>query len=153
YRDRDARSGAAATGTGGERMRHPLAGIASFAAIGLAATAGGIMAVLGDELRYLVLAEPWWLASALLPIAAVVVRHFSSPRPATLRFSRATSLQRIGSGWAARLVHLPDGFRLAAALLLAVALARPQSTRGSDRLRHEGIDIVITLDLSDSMIQ
>jgi len=134
-------------------MRHPLAGIASFAAIGLAATAGGIMAVLGDELRYLVLAEPWWLASALLPIAAVVVRHFSSPRPATLRFSRATSLQRIGSGWAARLVHLPDGFRLAAALLLAVALARPQSTRGSDRLRHEGIDIVITLDLSDSMIQ
>lgn len=51
----------------------------------------------------------------------------------------------------ARLAHLPDGFRLAAGLLLAVALARPQSTRGSDRIRHEGIDIAIVLDLSESM--
>jgi Ca-activated chloride channel family protein len=50
-----------------------------------------------------------------------------------------------------RLASLPDGMRLAAALLLVGALARPQSTRGSDRIRHEGIDIVIALDLSDSM--
>lgn len=127
--------------------------IFGFAFLGLGAALGVAALFIGDELRYLVLAQPWWLLTALLPIAAVLVRHFASPRPATLRFSRAGSLRRLRSGWATRFVHLPDGFRVAAGLLLAVALARPQSTRGTDRIRHEGIDIVIALDLSESMVQ
>ena len=46
----------------------------------------------------------------------------------------------------ARLAHLPDGLRLAAALLVVVCLTRPQSTRGSDRIKHKGIDVVLVLD-------
>jgi Ca-activated chloride channel family protein len=68
-----------------------------------------------------------------------------------MRFSRASSLRRAGRGWAVHFVDLPDGARLAAALLLVATLARPQSTRGADRIEHEGIDIVIALDLSESM--
>jgi Ca-activated chloride channel family protein len=48
---------------------------------------------------------------------------------------------------------LPDGLRLAAALLLVAVLMRPQSSRSADRIRHEGIDIVLAIDLSDSMEQ
>jgi len=133
-------------------MMRPLAEITLFAALGLALAAACVGAWLGDDVRYLVLSQPLWLASALLPVVAVVVRTWLGPRPATLRFSRVNSLKRLRPGLAARLVHLPDGFRLAAGLLLAVALARPQSTRGTDRLEHHGIDIVIALDLSESMV-
>lgn len=123
----------------------------AFAVLGLALTAGLFAIVYGQGVRHVVLAEPWWLLAAAVPVLAILLRHWLTPRPATLRFSRAQTLQRLPRGFAAWLVHLPDGFRIAAGILLAVALARPQSTRGSDRIRHEGIDIVIALDLSESM--
>ena len=54
-------------------------------------------------------------------------------------------------GIVARLRDLPTVLRLAVVVLVAVAAARPQSTRAHDDLELEGIDIVITLDLSGSM--
>ncbi|MBL4685888.1 MAG: VWA domain-containing protein [Nannocystaceae bacterium] len=114
-----------------------------------------VMLVLGLKfgvgLRYVVWARPSWALAAVVPLAAVVWRAWSAPRPATMLFSRARSLSRFSGGAIARMVMLPDGLRLAAGVFLALALARPQSTRGSDKIRHEGIDIVIVLDMSDSM--
>lgn len=125
--------------------------IFGFAALALLLVLGGLAWHQGSGLRHVLWARPWWLLAALLPLLAVVLRALLAPRAPTLRYSRTRSLQRLSGSWAARLVHLPDGLRLAAALLLVVALARPQSTRGHDRIQHEGIDIVIVLDLSDSM--
>lgn len=125
--------------------------IFAFAGLALLLVAGVLAWHMGSGVRHVLWARPWWSLAAVLPVLAVVLRAWLSPRPATLRFSRARSLHRLRGGWAARLVHLPDGLRLAAALLLVAALARPQSTRGNDRVHHEGIDIVIVLDLSDSM--
>lgn len=105
----------------------------------------------GVGLRHIVWAQPTWALAALLPLVAIAWRAYRTPRPATMRFSRASSLARLSGSPLARLVALPDGLRVAAAVLLAVALARPQSTQGSDKIRHEGIDIVIVLDMSDSM--
>jgi Ca-activated chloride channel homolog len=123
-------------------------GWAGLALVGVVAVLG---TMLGTDVRHVVFAQPLWLLAALVPIAALGWRQWRTPGPATLRFSRATSLRRMGPGVLARLVHLPDGFRLAAGIALAVALARPQSTRGSDVIKHEGIDIVVVLDLSESM--
>jgi Ca-activated chloride channel homolog len=123
----------------------------SWAGLALLGVALVLGAMLGGDLRHVVFAEPLWLLAVLVPIAALGWRQWRAPGPATLRFSRATSLRRIGRGVMARLAHMPDGFRLAAGILLAVALARPQSTRGSDVIKHEGIDIVVVLDLSESM--
>jgi Ca-activated chloride channel family protein len=109
--------------------------------------------VLGEGLRHVVFASPWLLAALLVPVLGMAVRAATAPKPATLRFSRKRSLMRLGGGGgvAARLADLPDGLRLAAALLLVLAAARPQSTRMSERLEHEGIDIAVVLDLSESM--
>lgn len=126
-------------------------GIFGWAGAALGLALGGVVIHLGAGVRHLVFASPWWLLAALVPVAAVLARAYWAPRPATLRFSRVGSLRRLKGGVAARMVHLPDGLRLAAAVLLAVALARPQSTRGADKIKHEGIDIVIVLDLSESM--
>ncbi len=110
-----------------------------------------LVAVLRDGVRHVTFAEPMWALAAVVPIAAVVLRAWLRPRPATMRFSRTTTLRRAGRGWAVHFVELPDGLRLGAALLLVATLMRPQSTRGADRIEHEGIDIVIALDLSESM--
>ena len=121
---------------------------------GLLATAlclGILAAILGDGMQHVVFAKPGWLALILAPVLAVVLRVWLAPRPATMRFTRKRSLDRVHGGFAVHLVDLPDGLRLAAVILLVLACARPQSTRMSERVSHEGIDIVIALDLSESM--
>lgn len=50
------------------------------------------------------------------------------------------------------LLHLLFVFRIAAIALLVVALARPQSTSSSQDVTIEGIDMVIALDISGSML-
>lgn len=125
--------------------------IVGFAGLALVITAALLGGVIGSDLRHISFANPLWSLSALVPLAAVGIRTWRWPRPATLRFSRARTAARMRAGFAARVVDLPDGLRLAAALMLALALARPQSTRLTDHLEHEGIDIAIALDLSDSM--
>jgi Ca-activated chloride channel family protein len=125
--------------------------VLGFAVLALGVVAVGLAIALGENLRYVELAQPVWLWLGLLPFVALGARTGLSPRPATLRFSRVGTLRRLSAGIAAHLAELPDGLRFAAALLLVGALARPQSSRLSDRVEHEGIDIAIALDLSESM--
>lgn len=48
--------------------------------------------------------------------------------------------------------HLPVFFRMAAFVFLIVAMARPQKPLGSSPLSIEGIDIMLSLDISGSMM-
>ncbi|TPV95814.1 MAG: VWA domain-containing protein [Myxococcales bacterium FL481] len=121
-------------------------GLAAFG-VALAVLAG----LLGSELRHVAWADPLWALAGVLPFLSLGVRARWSPRPATMRYSRASSLSRVGGGLVARLADLPDGLRLGSVLLLVTALMRPQSSHSTDRLEHEGIDIAVALDLSESM--
>ncbi|MBC8067552.1 MAG: VWA domain-containing protein [Deltaproteobacteria bacterium] len=125
--------------------------VLGWALASLLAVAILLVGLLRDGVRHVTFHEPAWALAAIIPIAVVVIRAWRRPRPATMRFSRSSSLRRAGRGWAVHFVDLPEGLRLAAALLLVATLMRPQSTRGADRIEHEGIDIVIALDLSESM--
>ncbi|MBU1096235.1 MAG: VWA domain-containing protein [Bacteroidetes bacterium] len=51
-----------------------------------------------------------------------------------------------------RLIHLPAIFRVLAVGLLIVALARPQSFSSGENVYTEGIDVVMLLDISGSML-
>jgi Ca-activated chloride channel homolog len=117
------------------------------AGLALAVLAG----ILGGALRHVVLAQPWSLLLLALPLLTLAVRVWTSPSPATMRFTRKRSLERIPAGFVTQLAELPDGLRLGAVLLLVLACARPQSTRMSERVEREGIDIAIAFDLSESM--
>jgi len=89
------------------------------------------------------------------------IRSRSQPRPPRISrapgrrglfvYSRAAELSAQPAGLVARLRDLPTVLRLATVVLVGVALARPQSTRVTEDLELEGIDIVIALDLSGSM--
>ena len=117
----------------------------------LALVAGLGATLLGEQLRYVELAQPWWVLAGLAPLLAPIVRGVVEARPPSLRFARVRALSRVGRGVAGRLVGFPDALRVAAGVLLAVALARPQSARLLDSVEHEGIDIAMVLDMSESM--
>src|SRR5690606_10795555 len=123
----------------------------AFALLALGAAFGAFGVIYGESLRYVGFETPLWFAAAALPLLALAVRIGFAPRPATMRFSRGASLRGLGRGVWAYLAELPAGLRLAAALCLVIALARPTSSRMSDEISREGIDIAIALDMSESM--
>ena len=94
-------------------------------------------------------------ALVLIPIAVALVVwagiRRAPVRRAALMHSRASELGQRKRGLVARLRELPMVLRLLTVVLVGVALARPQSARRDDDLEIEGIDIVVTLDLSGSM--
>jgi Ca-activated chloride channel homolog len=96
-------------------------------------------------------ARPFALFLALaLPFAAVMLLHQRRPRAGALLFSRVGEARRARPGVWARLHTLPAVLRLLCLSLVLVALLGPQST-SPDRVDVEGIDIVICLDMSNSM--
>ncbi len=52
----------------------------------------------------------------------------------------------------ARLIHLPIVLRLIALSVLIVAIARPQSSSSWQDIKTEGIDIILAVDISSSML-
>jgi Ca-activated chloride channel family protein len=105
----------------------------------------------GADLRHVSFLEPWWFLAALVPVVVAGFRMWKHSTPASLHLSRATFARRLAPGWITRLADLPDAMRLVAALLLVIALARPQSETLTEELDQEGIDIAIAIDLSESM--
>ena len=99
-------------------------------------------------------ADPYFLFSALVVIVLVWIylrrnkRGFPSVNYPALSIIR--DLQR--NRWKPTMRHLPVSMKLAALLLLAVALARPQSVSKGQDVHAEGIDLVLILDISASML-
>jgi Ca-activated chloride channel family protein len=119
-------------------------------AVGLAAGLAAWLPLRGAEgFRF---ARPWALlllgGVALAGVALFVVER---RRAGTFTFSRGQELARARKGLAGRLIALPRALRLAAVALVALALARPQTTSPDRDVEVEGIDIVLALDLSNSM--
>ena len=71
---------------------------------------------------------------------------------ATMRISTGDGVRRVPRSIKYYLRHLPIVLRSLAVVLIAVALARPQSAQHNSNSTTEGIDIVMSLDLSGSML-
>ncbi len=71
---------------------------------------------------------------------------------ATLTISTVEGFRRAPRTFRYYLRHLPFVLRCVAFSLLVVALARPQSTTQSRSINSEGIDIVMSIDISSSML-
>ncbi|MFM7216427.1 MAG: vWA domain-containing protein [Bacteroidota bacterium] len=98
-------------------------------------------------------ADPHFLWLLLLLPALVGYRIFIAPKKrSTLRYSPLSSLPATTPKFRERLVLLPFALRLSSVALIILALARPQSSSSSQSVTTEGIDIVLALDLSPSML-
>jgi len=69
-----------------------------------------------------------------------------------LQFSSLQPFERIPKTFRERLRHSPVALRLMGLACLIVALARPQSISSKQNVSTEGIDIVLLLDVSGSMV-
>lgn len=69
-----------------------------------------------------------------------------------VRYSAVDRLLRADRRRTGRWRHLPFGLRLLALALLLVAFARPQTGVTAENVATDGIDIVLVLDLSSSML-
>ena len=95
-------------------------------------------------------ARPWLL---LLLLAVPLWIWYQRRRPgSSLMFSRASLLGWLGSLRTARLARLPDQLRGLAFTLLVLAAAGPRTGSSVVDIDAEGIAIVLTLDISSSML-
>lgn len=107
-----------------------------------------------NNVTQIVFAYPWvfWLLLAIPGlIIYYVIKHNSltaeviMPSPFTRRNLPSTPYKTI-------LTHIFFGLRMVVIALLIIILARPQSTVSWKNITKEGIDIVIALDISSSML-
>jgi Ca-activated chloride channel family protein len=97
--------------------------------------------------------SPWafWL---ILPLLAVVYWSWKERRKkwASLQMSQVAWMKSVRPTWRARFANLPDILKAVALVFVIFALARPQAADTQVRKNVEGIDIMIALDISDSML-
>jgi len=69
-----------------------------------------------------------------------------------IKISTTEGMKTSGKTLRQRLLHLPFALRIIVFSLLIIVLARPQSSSSSRTVKTEGIDIVLSLDISTSML-
>ena len=93
----------------------------------------------------------WLLLVPALLAALYIYRELASRVP-HLRVSNAAPWLSSGGSFLSVLRHLPFVLRLSALCLIIVAIARPRSSSQVEKIDTEGIDIVLAMDVSTSML-
>ena len=92
----------------------------------------------------------WLLLMVPALILWYILRH--KKQEASLSFSDLKGFVKLPKTWKAYLRHLLFVLKMAALALLIVAVARPQSSSTNSTSNIEGIDIVMAMDVSGSML-
>ncbi|NQU06266.1 MAG: VWA domain-containing protein [Calditrichaeota bacterium] len=99
-------------------------------------------------------ANPLFFFAALLliPVILIIIKRYRQRRPA-ITFTML-DIARLASGvsWKRYMRFLPPITRIAAILLIIIGLARPQDISEGQDVSTEGIDIVLAVDISASML-
>lgn len=93
--------------------------------------------------------DPW--ALLLLALIPLLLRARRQAPPA-LRYPVLDAVRAVGPGRRVRWRWLLPALRVAALALLVVALARPQLGKAATQVFTEGIDIMLAVDISGSML-
>ena len=93
----------------------------------------------------------WLLVVPALLVLHYVYREVAQKRP-HLRVSTSVPWMLRGRSFMSFFRHVPFALRIAALSLIVVAIARPRSSEDMERVDTEGIDIVLAMDVSTSML-
>jgi Ca-activated chloride channel family protein len=108
--------------------------------------------MLYDWLRDIEFAQPFqFILLGLAPILLWVYVNGYHRRQAALTVSTIGTFPTVAT-WKTALRHIPFAFRILAFILLVVALARPQKRNEEQKVSGEGVDIILTIDVSGSML-
>ena len=93
-----------------------------------------------------------YLLLLLIPLVAWYIYKLSKSQ-ASMQVSSTEAFDASGMrSWKVYLRHLPFALRMLAVAFLIIVLARPQSTDSWQNSSTEGIDIVMAMDISSSML-
>lgn len=92
-----------------------------------------------------------WLLALLLPMVAYYI-YRTLQGGAAIRISTVRGARNAPRTLRYWLRHVPFVLRVAAMALMIVALARPQNVEEQSRTNAEGIDIMLAIDISSSML-
>lgn len=92
-----------------------------------------------------------WLLLVLVPIASLYVYRILRGG-AAITVSTTRPLEKAPKGLRYWLRHVPFLLRCGSVALLIIAIARPQNSETGSSTTTEGIDIVLSLDISSSML-
>lgn len=105
-----------------------------------------------DYFKNISFGQPWMLLLfALLPVLAWWYFTKQSRRQASILISSVDNVKQLRS-WKTMLRHLPVVCRLLCIACIIVALARPQTRNDEELVSGEGVDIVLAIDVSGSML-
>ena len=71
---------------------------------------------------------------------------------ATLQVSTTRMYMNVRKSWKVYLIHAPFLLRICAFVMIVLVLARPQTTDNWQNTEKEGIDIMLAMDISTSML-
>ena len=94
--------------------------------------------------------EYFWVL-IIIPLLLTYKIFVSNRKNPTLKYSDTKPFEGT-KNWKVRLRELPFILRLLVIGLITIVLARPQTTSGEEKVTTEGIDIVLALDVSTSML-
>ena len=93
-----------------------------------------------------------WLE--IIPVLLII--HYLylelAERKPHLRVSTSVPWKLSGGSVLGWIRHLPFAFRILAVVMIIIAMARPRSSQEMDRVDTEGIDIMLTMEVSTSML-
>lgn len=95
--------------------------------------------------------ELLWILLALIPLVAYYIFR-TRQGGAAIQISSVGGVEGMGRSLKYYVRHLPFVLRCVAVALLIVALARPQDSEEGSRTSTEGIDIILAMDVSGSML-
>lgn len=92
-----------------------------------------------------------WALIAVVPLMVFILRK-DKQRFAPVKYSDTQQFASTPKTWRVRLRNIPDYLRIIAVVLLMIAAARPHFSLSKDDKSIEGIDIIMALDVSPSML-
>lgn len=92
-----------------------------------------------------------WLLLLLIPIIGYLIWKHRSKKNPNLLFSNTSGLKNLSGNWRSYGIWAAPFLQILAFILIVIALARPQYKNTTIERNAEGIDIVMTLDISTSM--
>jgi len=108
--------------------------------------------MLYDWLRDIEFSQPYqFILLGLAPILVWVYMNNYHRRQAALTVSTIRTFPTVPT-WKTALRHIPFACRILAFILLVIALARPQKRNEEQKVSGEGVDIILTIDVSGSML-
>jgi Ca-activated chloride channel homolog len=103
--------------------------------------------------KHLSFAHPWFFGLLLVVPFMIWWQHSGRRKDApAFRLTTLSGISTGNRGWKSRLRPALFILRIITVVMLIVALARPQSSNTTENIDSEGIDIVLAMDVSGSMV-